>query len=116
MGNDVRVHAMNKLVDRFLSWPLPGDVAVDPCAMALDYPGRTGTNLLTANQACAMLEHVLKGWETSQPEPEYLDGVNVSRLADALVWLGCATDVHESMAASLAHYVNTITDAVLRNK
>lgn len=49
----------DELVSRFLAWPLPVDVAVDPCAMALDYPGRTGTNLLTAEQAKAMLEHVL---------------------------------------------------------
>lgn len=46
-------------VSRFLAWPLPGDVAVDPCAMALDYPGRCGTNLLNAHQAKAMLQHVL---------------------------------------------------------
>lgn len=49
------------MVNRFLSWPLPGDVSVDPCAMALDFPGRSGTNLLTAQQAEAMLRHVLAG-------------------------------------------------------
>lgn len=49
---------MEELVSRFLSWNLPGDVSVDPCAMALDYPHRTGTNLLTADQARQMLEHV----------------------------------------------------------
>jgi len=52
---------IDALVTRFLTWPLPGDVAVDPCAMALDYPGRSGTNLLTAGQAKAMLQHILGG-------------------------------------------------------
>lgn len=50
---------IDDLVTSFLTWPLPGDVAADPCAMALDYPGRTGTNLLTAAQAKQMLTHVL---------------------------------------------------------
>lgn len=48
-----------KLVSRFLSWPLPENVCSDPCASMPGYPHRTGTNLLTAEQAKAMLEHVL---------------------------------------------------------
>lgn len=46
------------LVDRFLSWPVPADVYPDGIA---GKPGRSGTNLLTADQARQMLEHVLGG-------------------------------------------------------
>lgn len=44
------------MVNRFLTWPLPVDVCPDG---APGDPLRTGTNLLTAEQARAMLEHVL---------------------------------------------------------
>jgi hypothetical protein len=48
-----------ELVDRFLSWPLPASVRSDVCVtVASDYP-RLGTNLLTAEEAQQMLEHVL---------------------------------------------------------
>ena len=47
------------LVNRFLAWPLPDEVCADSCASVQGYPGRSGTNLLNANQAKAMLRHVL---------------------------------------------------------
>jgi hypothetical protein len=47
---------------------------------------------------------------------DYLDGINVQRLTDALVWLGVATDAPEFMAARMAEYVNAITSAVIRHK
>ena len=50
---------MDELVNRFLTWPLPEEVSCDPCVMAIGYPNRTGTNLLTAEQAKQMLGHVL---------------------------------------------------------
>lgn len=51
---------INKLVDRFLAWPLPATVCADLCATRPDYPHqRVGTNLLTADEARQMLEHVL---------------------------------------------------------
>ncbi len=46
------------LVDRFLTWPVPADVYPDGTP---GQPGRTGTNLLSAPQAKAMLQHVLGG-------------------------------------------------------
>lgn len=57
------VHAadIDALVNRFLTWPLPDDVCADSCASVQGYPGRGGTNLLTAAQAKAMLQHVLGG-------------------------------------------------------
>jgi hypothetical protein len=48
-------------VDSFLAWKLPADFAPDQGIVFT--PGRdwpTGTNLLTANQARAMLAHVLE--------------------------------------------------------
>lgn len=44
------------MVSRFLTWPVPADVYPDGTP---GQPGRTGTNLMTAAQARAMLEHVL---------------------------------------------------------
>jgi hypothetical protein len=49
----------NRLVDRFLTWELPAEVCADRCASVQGYPNRTGTNLLTADQARQMLRHVL---------------------------------------------------------
>jgi len=55
----VVVPDMQSLVDRFLSWPLPASVRPDECALDVTYPHRHGTNLLTADEAKLMLEHVL---------------------------------------------------------
>lgn len=45
-------------VGRFLTWPVPAEVCPDGTP---GQPGRTGTNLLSAPQAKAMLQHVLGG-------------------------------------------------------
>jgi len=55
---------MNKLVTRFLSWTLPDSVCTDgqthrPKAQRSTSICPTGTNLLTAIEARAMLDHVL---------------------------------------------------------
>jgi hypothetical protein len=47
---------IDDLVTRFLTWPVPADVYPDGTP---GQPGRTGTNLLTAQQAKDMLAHVL---------------------------------------------------------
>jgi hypothetical protein len=47
---------LQAMVDRFLAWPVPADVYPDGTP---GKPGRTGTNLLSAPQAEAMLRHVL---------------------------------------------------------
>jgi len=47
---------IDDLVTRFLTWPVPADVYPDGTP---GQPGRTGTNLLTAQQAKDMLTHVL---------------------------------------------------------
>ena len=47
---------IDELVNRFLTWPVPADVYPDGTP---GQPGRIGTNLLTADQAKQMLEHIL---------------------------------------------------------
>ena len=49
-------------VNRFLTWPVPASVYPDGTP---GKPGRTGTNLLTALEARAMLDHVSAAAETS---------------------------------------------------
>ncbi len=46
----------DELVNRFLTWPVPASVYPDGLP---GKPGRTGTNLLSFEEARAMLEHVL---------------------------------------------------------
>ena len=48
-----------EMVDYFLMWPLPESVSADVCATIRGRSGRTGTNLLTADEARQMLEYVL---------------------------------------------------------
>ena len=50
---------LDKLVDRFLAWPLPDSVCSDLCATKQGYPHRSGTTLLSATEARQMLEYVL---------------------------------------------------------
>jgi len=47
---------LDELVNRLLTWPVPADVYPDGTP---GQPGRSGTNLLTAQQAKGMLTHVL---------------------------------------------------------
>ena len=48
-----------RLVDRFLAWPLPKSVCADAIACTQGAPHRTGTNLLTATEAREMFRYVL---------------------------------------------------------
>lgn len=50
---------MDKLVNRFLSWPLPESVCADLIASKPGEAHRSGTNLLSAIEAKQMLEHVV---------------------------------------------------------
>lgn len=53
------------MVSRFLTWPVPADVYPDGVP---GKDGRTGTNLMTAQQARQMLEHVVQSSD-DVPEP-----------------------------------------------
>lgn len=57
------------MIDRFLSWPLPESLCSDHCASMPGYPHRTGTNLMTAEQAKEMLDYVLAAPAPVQAEP-----------------------------------------------
>jgi hypothetical protein len=68
-GDDVEQDMINKMVDRFLNWTLPDDFAPD-CGITFTKPPNligdphvwpVGTNLLTAQQARAMVAHMLDG-------------------------------------------------------
>ena len=50
---------IKKLVDAFVAWPLPESVCSDRCACERGDPHRSGTNLLTAEEARQMFEHVI---------------------------------------------------------
>ena len=50
---------LDACVERFLAWPLPVTVCADKCASMVGYPGRSGTNLLSAAEARAMFDHCL---------------------------------------------------------
>lgn len=56
---------IDKLVNRFLAWPLPLTVQADPCACMAFVEGdpirkhRSGTTLLTADEARQMIEYLL---------------------------------------------------------
>ena len=53
---------ITKLAERFCAWPLPPTVCADQCATNPAYPyPRTGTNLLSVDEAAQMLRHVLAG-------------------------------------------------------
>lgn len=62
--NAVKASNIDSLVDRFLKWKLPASVCSDVCVTDKDYaatfPGlRSGTNLLTDDEARQMIEHLL---------------------------------------------------------
>lgn len=58
--------SLSQMVDRFLAWPLPKSVCSDLCVTDSNYPSaRSGTNLLTADEARSMLEYVTR----AAPEP-----------------------------------------------
>lgn len=54
------------MIERFLTWPLPASVCADLCATKPGYPHRTGTNLLSYDEARQMLEYVLEARRKEQ--------------------------------------------------
>lgn len=51
--------AIADMVNDFLRWPLPEDVAADGCATRPG-KGRVGTNLLTCPETCMMMQAVVR--------------------------------------------------------
>jgi hypothetical protein len=57
------------LINRFLNYPLPKSVCSDTCVTECNYPhARCGTNLLTHEEAKAMLEYVLANVPDSETQ------------------------------------------------
>ena len=55
-----RLKERQTLIDRFLAWRLPASVCSDLCVTDRDYKfPRSGTNLLTADEARQMLDYLL---------------------------------------------------------
>lgn len=81
---------LSHMVDRFLAWPLPKSVCSDTCVTDSNYPSpRSGTNLLTADEARSMLEYVTRA--AHEPAPALTDrvphdiAVKILRVRDLLV-------------------------------
>lgn len=85
------VEVTDELVSRFLQWPVPESVYPDGVP---GQPGRTGTNLLSAIEARAMLEHVLQGIALSPlAAPAESATVVVPREPTEIQWSGLARDI-----------------------
>lgn len=71
---------ITEMTDRFLSWKLPKSVSSDSCVTDRNYAhDRYGTNLLTADEARKMLEHVVTPFLRASAPREQSEGVVVSR-------------------------------------
>ena len=80
-----RMDLMDAMVSRFLTWPVPASVYPDGTPGQL---GRTGTNLLNADEARQMLEHVLSikqehGGKKRPVESDYLSYTAYTRALEA---------------------------------
>lgn len=59
---DDRRRKVNEMADRLMGWALPASVCADTCTTDSNYPHqRSGTNLLTVDEARLMFEYVLAG-------------------------------------------------------
>jgi hypothetical protein len=66
---ELRIPSTEEMVNRFLSWKLPETVLPDACVMNREYPHRTGTNLLSADEAREMIRHLHRvNSQFNQPE------------------------------------------------
>ncbi|KQO23464.1 hypothetical protein [Acidovorax sp. Leaf78] len=69
-----------------------------------------------ANVVTQTLRAASHGQAPAGAADRYIDGVNVERLREALVFLGCRAEGQEAMAANLSQHINTVTRAVLSCK
>ena len=113
---------MSKMVDRFLSWPLPKDFSPDGGIVFKNSPDARGyapyqpigTNLLTAEQARGMIEHILGGeYEELQADNLRLSNL-VTKFDTALRTIATEAGMTEAYSgvdteASLKNFVNAIS-------
>jgi hypothetical protein len=89
------------LVNRFLAWPLPQTVCADGCATNSAYPfPRSGTNLLTADEAEVMMRYVLAA---PCAEHTFTDAASVDKEIERLLALKAAR-FPESATSLLEQY------------
>ena len=70
-----RIDSIDAMVNRFLTWPVPASVHPDGISGKL---GRTGTNLLNADEARQMLEYVFATPPAAQPKAKQEQGEPVA--------------------------------------
>lgn len=69
MANDTKSY-IKMLVDQFLAWQLPESVCSDLCVTIKNHPyPRSGTNLLTADEAAKMFDHVIEAVQVLSIRP-----------------------------------------------
>lgn len=74
---------MDKMVNRFLAWPLPQSVCSDICVTDNKYQfQRIGTNLLTASEALQMIEYLFAGHDIRDRVKLVLRGDSISVTID----------------------------------
>lgn len=102
-----REQVLQKLVDKFLAWPLPDSVCSDLCATKQGYPHRSGTTLLAAHEAKQMFEHVLTELfdalsQQAQEVAKYAEEsqgylVKIEHLADQLAAMTAERDAYKAV-------------------
>jgi hypothetical protein len=98
---------MDVAVNRFLGWKLPQTFGPD-CYVSFDrekaqanHSWPVGTNLLTADEARAMLEYVLEAVKTPPDPRQIADHLFIDRREDG-VWLVCVDKVHDTEESARA--------------
>lgn len=85
---------IQRLVNKFLAWPLPATVCSDPCVTIYGYEfPRLGTNLLTSDEARQMFEFVVNGLEEVGAKEEIREAVGGLHLDLSWLMNGAGTHV-----------------------
>lgn len=74
--------SISRMVEAFLAWPLPKSVCCDACVATTEFGAiqRVGTNLLTADEARQMFEHVLNSAQVASV-PNGTDSSNATSVS-----------------------------------
>jgi hypothetical protein len=82
---------LQKLAERFCAAPLPETVCVDACTWTPGCLGRTGTNLLTVEEAKVVLDYVLEPVEREMGRDTVYNIIDGERDHQDAKW-GCIED------------------------
>lgn len=112
----------DEMVDRFLGWTLPDSVCSDTCATVRDYgkaegwPPRSGTSLLTADEARQMLEHVLAARPEVGAIAALQELVRLKDIKDRLDYLESPCTHPNALPTLLAHEAYNLNADYKANK